>query len=315
MTELLATTSQNYLEAQCRGVLGDAIKQQGTPYAPITMVTTDPVQTVRLSYANTIFPLEAFTGSVHRISSGIAEKSITATHYAGGIFIPADAVQFDQTGQLNIGSLGNALSSAMPGIVEAVQAEIAYAVWYQVANGHTYDDWLDDAAAGTYTFDDGHSWAPIGTYTTAQDNMGSTAFAEAELGVAIAKMRRFKGPFGKPLRMNPTHLLVPPELEIAARKLVAATSNGEQKTFNALPPLEVVPVAEFTELDWWMICDAGKASMKPVIVHIPETRANGLPNPRVNVNYDEDADGYKVDLHLDYAVALGPWPFWYAETV
>jgi len=315
MAELLATTGQNFLEAQCRGVLKDAIVQQGTAYAPITMVTTDPHEAVRLSYANTIFPLEAFTGSVHRITAGIAEKTLTSAQYSGGMFIPARAVQYDQTGQLDVGSLGTALAASMPGIVEAVQAEIAYAVWYQIANGATYDDWLDDAAAGTYTFDDGHSWAPIGTYTTAQDNMGSTSFAEAELGVAIAKMRRFKGPFGKPLGMKPTHLLVPPELEIAARKLMSSVTNGEQKTFNAIPPMEVIPVSEFTETDWWMVCDASKQSMKPVILHIPNTLDNGLPNPRVVLSESADNDSYRLDIHLEYAVCLGPWPFWYAETV
>lgn len=315
MPELLALTGQNYVEAACRGVLDDAIRQTGTDYSAITMITEDSTESVRLSYANTIFPLNAFKGEVQRIGVGIAEKTLTAAQYSGGIYIPKRAVQFDQTGQLDLAKFAAGTASTMPGVIEAVQSELAYAVWYAVANGHTHDDWLDDVAAGTYTFDDGHSWAPIGTYTTAQDNMGSTAFAEAELGLAIARMRRFKGPFGKPLGMKPTHLLVPPELEIAARKLIASVTNGEQKTFNAIPPMEVVAVSEFTETDWWMVCDASKQSMKPVILHIPNTLDNGLPNPRVVLSESADNDSYRMDIHLEYAVCLGPWPFWYAETV
>jgi hypothetical protein len=316
MPELIGQSDQFYLMQATRGVLKDAITAEGTDYGPITYVTEDSAQTVRMSYANAMFPLEAFSGQVTRIPMGISETSLTAAHYAGGMFIPSDSIIFDQTGQVNVASLTNRIMGNMPGMVETVQAEIASAVWAQVFAGDSYDDWMDDNSTGTYTFDDVHSWAPWGTYTTAQDNMGSTAFADAELAIAVGNMKKYKGPFGKPMRMTPTHLLIPPELEMAARKLLTPAPGDFSGTrIWTTAPLDIIVVPEWTDDDTWMICDAGKASMKPVTLHLPNTTPSGLPNPRAVIEYDKDADGWTVDLHVYYKVGLGPWFMWYAEMV
>jgi len=66
---------------------------------------------------------------------------------------------------------------------------------------------------------------------------------EAGLIAAYTAMCERKGDYGRPLGIKPTHLVVPPGLEIAARKLVNATTlaNGADNVLKGL--VEVVSVS------------------------------------------------------------------------
>lgn len=56
------------------------------------------------------------------------------------------------------------------------------------------------------------------------------ALDEANLAAAIAAMRSLKGDNGRALNVNPTLLVVPPNLQLAASKLLAAESNASGAT-------------------------------------------------------------------------------------
>jgi phage major head subunit gpT-like protein len=121
---------------------------------------------------------------------------------------------------------------------------------------------------GQNFFDTDHpvdpSNAGAGTYSNLLSG-GSTAFAETGLQNAITAMRMIKGPDGRPMRAKSDTLIIPPQLELAARKLLnlqTLTTGGENAMAGVIK--NIIVLDELTDPAEWYLA-ATKGALKPLL--------------------------------------------------
>jgi phage major head subunit gpT-like protein len=124
-------------------------------------------------------------------------------------------------------------------------------------NGNAYD--------GTAFYHANHSNLTSGA---------SSALSATSLATGVAAMRKQKLDNGEPMDVNPTHLLVPPDLEMVARQLVnssfypseaGAGKPGNMATNIWRGQFEVVVSPRLTTATEWHLLDCSKR-VKPFIV-------------------------------------------------
>jgi len=103
-----------------------------------------------------------------------------------------------------------------------------------------------------------------------RSNIGSDPLSAESLESAIALMMRTPLDNGDPMLIRPTHLLVPPELQFQAMRLVASAFNpGATGAANAANPLQgyltVVATPRLTGETEWHLLDCSR-SVKPFII-------------------------------------------------
>ncbi len=118
--------------------------------------------------------------------------------------------------------------------------------------------WLAAANAGTF-------------WTGARANLiTSSAFADAGIATGVKAFRTLRGPDGNMMNLNPTKVLVPPELEPTALKYhksaelrdttastKLAVANIYQNRFKpvVVPELSTAAYTGYSATNWWMLCD------------------------------------------------------------
>jgi len=124
---------------------------------------------------------------------------------------------------------------------------------------------------GQFFFDTDHQdaqGAPV------QSNKGTHTLTSAALGNAITAMRSLKDQAGRALRIAPTDMYVPPQLEQTARTLLNAeiiVINGQAQTniMRGLVNLHVWNrLAEHPT--WWYLFDQSKPGIKPFVHQLRE---------------------------------------------
>jgi len=117
---------------------------------------------------------------------------------------------------------------------------------------------------GQYFFDDDH---PLADGTT-QSNKLTLALDATGLQTALSTGRRLKGYTGRPLNIVFDTLCVPPELEMAARKLLFADVNdaGATNIMKGILPNLVVNPWLTDPSDWYILCT--KRPLKSVILQM-----------------------------------------------
>lgn len=140
---------------------------------------------------------------------------------------------------------------------------------------------------------------------------GGSVLSETSLTTALATMRRIKDHRGRPMRIKPDTLIVPPELEVAAKKLIVQTTkaSGEENIFkNALN----VMISEYlTSTTAWFLFDLSRA-LKPFVYQTriaAEFTAQDQPT-------DDNAflrDKYRWKVRGRYGVGYGLWQFGYGS--
>jgi hypothetical protein len=119
-------------------------------------------------------------------------------------------------------------------------------------------------------------------------NIGSAALDEATLAAGITTMRSQTSEKGNPLKIEPGFLLVPPELEFTARKLVNSTlvPGGSLNDVNVLRGMvEVLVEPLFMDSNNWYLV------AKPSSIQTMELGfLNGRETPEILVKEDFDRD-------------------------
>lgn len=119
---------------------------------------------------------------------------------------------------------------------------------------------------GQNFFDTDHPTDANVAASGSQRNYWSTGMAldEANFITAWTAMTQFKGEDGRPLGVRPNLLVVPPALEITARKLVNATlvTNGGTNVLAGM--VEVLVIPELTSSTAWYLFDT-RRPIKPLV--------------------------------------------------
>ncbi len=129
---------------------------------------------------------------------------------------------------------------------------------------HTVEALATSVFAEAFTVN-GYDGAPLcgthnllggGTYT----NKITSALSETALEEAITKFRRMVNERGQPIVLEPAYLIVPPELEFTAKKLINSTVNVYEGSSVRTPyenvlrgMLEVIVNPYFTDANDWFI--------------------------------------------------------------
>lgn len=163
---------------------------------------------------------------------------------------------------------------------------------------------------GQFFFDTDHS----DEGSAAQSNKasgGGSVLSETSLTTALSAMRRIKDHRGRPMRIKPNTLVVPPELEITAKKLIQQTTkaSGEQNIF--LNTLNLLVSEYLTSATAWFLFDLSR-SLKPLVYQtriLPSFEAQDQPS-------DENAflrDKFRWKVRARYGVGYGLWQFGYGS--
>lgn len=136
---------------------------------------------------------------------------------------------------------------------------------------------------------------------------GGSVLSETSLTTAIAQMRRIKDHRGRPMAIFPSHLIVPPELEIPAKKLLQQThkATGESNIFQG--SLELIVSEYLTSATAWFLADLRRA-LKPFVFQTRiATSFDAQDSPT-----DENAflrEKFRWKARGRYAAGYGLWQF------
>lgn len=121
---------------------------------------------------------------------------------------------------------------------------------------------------GVPFFSQSHPLNPAGVQS---NDIRSSPFSEAKLDEGVALMRRYAGEDGRFLGVNPTHIIIPPELEMTVRKVLnaATVANGGTNVFNGYLQIIVIPELAASggqgATSTWYLADLS-APIKPLIL-------------------------------------------------
>ena len=169
---------------------------------------------------------------------------------------------------------------------------------------------------GLSLFHNSHpTFAPAGSTQTYDNEFASTALTALNLEAVMAVMASYVGEDGQPLEVRPTHILVPPQLEITAKQIVSSATysarvSGEGADNIAVdnPLRGVVDVIVSKRLAGaptvWYPMDLSKA-IKPVIRQLRQApNFVSRDNPQDPKVFDLKKFTYGVDLRDAYGVSL-----------
>jgi hypothetical protein len=145
------------------------------------------------------------------------------------------------------------------------------------------------------------------TYYAKKTVDAANAFSITSLGLAVTDVRKLKGPDNQPLGMMPRLLVLPPELEIAAAKLMGSDLliSGEAITQGNMNPFrgryELVVSSYLTSATtWWLGFDP--RDLPAMVVAF----LDGVETPTVeSADVDFSKLGIQMRGYLDFGIAKG----------
>lgn len=148
-------------------------------------------------------------------------------------------------------------------------------------------------------------------FHTDHANLAGTGavLSEASLSAARLALRRQKSPAGNILGIRPKFLIVPPELETTAQKLLSSVLANETSSVNVFAnKLDLIVSDALTDTKAWYIAADPRAISAEGLVYSYLTGQEGL-HTESRVNFDTDALEVKARLFFD-ATVWG-WQGWY----
>ena len=140
--------------------------------------------------------------------------------------------------------------------------------------------WTATGFDGVTFFNDAHPLSNGGT----NDNVVAGPLNETNLKQALIQLARMKDDSGELIGLRGTHLLVPPELEIDALKLVDAVTVGGGNANVLAGRLQVVVSPHLTSATQWYVIDASRGSQKPVLFYTVDRPRLEMDDSRAVLN-------------------------------
>ncbi|PCH70213.1 MAG: peptidase U35 [Rhodobacteraceae bacterium] len=132
------------------------------------------------------------------------------------------------------------------------------------------------------------------------------ALSETTLSAARLAMRKQKGLAKRPINVAPKFLIVPPELETTAEKLLASiqpTTSGDVNPFAG--KLELLVEARLTSTTRWYV------TADPAMIEgLEYAYLQGEEGPQVETRAGFEVDGIEFKVRLDFGAAFLDWRSW-----
>lgn len=129
------------------------------------------------------------------------------------------------------------------------------------------------------------------------------------LSIARTAMRRQKSPAGLKLGIKPQYLLVPPELQTTAERLVSAVLATETGNVNVFAGQLKVMVSDQLEdpKAWYLLADPSAISADGIVY----AYLNGQGGLKTESRVNWDTDALEVKGSMAFATAVWGWEGWY----
>lgn len=180
-------------------------------------------------------------------------------------------------------------------------------------------DWTNKIALGYAKFRSKKVWGMVtdnvlcpdgnALFSVEHGNLGTASLIkDTALSAARTGMRRQKDPQGNELFITPKFLMVPPELETSAEKLLRQIYPPDVPTVNIWSSLQPFMNVYFTDTKaWYLVADPMTAGCDG-IVHAYLDGQEGL----VTESYvDKDTKGVTIDAWGDFDCAMWGWQGWH----
>jgi hypothetical protein len=133
------------------------------------------------------------------------------------------------------------------------------------------------------------------------------ALSEATLSAARLAMRKQKGLSGKPINITPKFLVVPPELETTAEKLLSAIQASKTDDVNPFGgKLSLLVDARLSDDGRWY------AAADPATIEgLEYSYLQGEEGPQTETRAGFEVDGVEIKVRLDFGAAFLDWRGWY----
>lgn len=209
-----------------------------------------------------------------RTPQGLLEHNFTVTNrdFEASIAVDRNAIEDEQYGQIEIRVKELSVEAARF-FDELVFTLIPEGINTTGSSGSLFEGKSVACYDAKAFFATNHSEGKSGTHS----NRGSSALSISSLQAAITAMRKFKNDQGKPSHIRPNVLVVPPDLEWTANKLINSASDpseGTTTSFNATNTLyknlTVVVNDYLTDTNNWYLFDTRRV-MKPIILQTRKT--------------------------------------------
>lgn len=140
-------------------------------------------------------------------------------------------------------------------------------------------------------------------------NLAETASTldQDSLSLARLSMRQQKGLSGKPINVRPKYLIVPPELETTAERLLAAIQPTKSTDVNPFGgSFELLVEARLTDsARWYVVADPAQ------IEGLEYAYLQGEEGPQTETRAGFEVDGLEIKVRLDFGAAFMDSRGWY----
>lgn len=248
-----------------------------------------------------------------RTPQGLLEHNFTVPNrdFEASIAVDRNAIEDEQYGQIEIRT--RELS------MEAVRFfdELTYSLIPEGVNllgtaGGLFAGLSVAGYDGKAFFATDHSEGNSGTHS----NKGSTAISVSAIQAAVTAMRKFKTDQGKPAGKRPDIIVVPPDLEWSANKILNSatdiTATGELGVNTIYKALKVVVNDYLTDTNNWYLFDT-RGVVKPLILQMRKAPTFSQLTDGTESEFMRKKLYFGVDWRG--AVAFGDWRNGYASIV
>jgi len=251
-----------------------------------------------------------------RVPQGLLEHNFTVPNrdFEASIAVDRNALDDEQYGQIEL-RVKDLSTEAARFFDELVYTLIPEGINTTGSTGSLYAGLNVSCYDGKAYFATNHSEGNSGTHS----NRGSSAISTSAIQAAITAMRKFKTDQGKPAHKRPDTLVVPPDLEWTARKIInspADPSEGTTTSFDAINTikgaLKIVINDYLTDTNNWYLFDT-RGNVKPIILQMRKTPTFSDLTDNTESSFMRKKLYFGVDWRG--AAAFGDWRNGYASIV
>lgn len=233
-----------------------------------------------------------------RKPSGFQEQAFSVTNktWESTIAIDRDAIEDDRYAEI---------VQKVKEMAETARAYYAERCFTVLAEGDqtTYGSCYD----GLEFFDTQHKEGHY--YTTVQSNLGTSALTADNLSAARTAMRKFRDDRGNVLNIIPDTLIVPPDLEDTAAKLLKSTTSDASGNINVHKgKYNLIVTPYITDVDSWILACCNRTS-KPLIFQNRKATSFESLEGDSEMGFMRKKYHYGVDNRFEFA--YGNWRYAY----
>lgn len=135
------------------------------------------------------------------------------------------------------------------------------------------------------------------------------AISETTLSAGRLAMRQQTGPGGELIAVTPRYVLVSPENETTAEKVLSAIQATTVADVNPFSALAIVVEPRLSGTRWYITADPAE------IDGLEYAYLAGAPGPQIESRAGFEIDGVQIKVRLDFGAGFVDWRGWYLNAV